>query len=339
MQIAIYIISALLTGFIFSIVTSLLIVSGIEKTGGDPGSPGIMLFVLMFICGILSIATATGMGIAKDKYQKEFPAKFSALIFLFTYFPFHIIGFYFSDEQIGALATPLAILTVIMLFFSYIPFFHMAAQGLIDLNEFVKRQELGGNRHTKFIVLAFLCAIVLFVGWLIFKPETHLPNVWSLQDNWELLESRGHDWRSDAYLNAITFDVNESMPYKIEARYLSNRASDKMYYFDTPNNDDSITGEHEFDPSSWRENAKLEIKRGDWIVDSIQAWNLFLKDKTISTCATPHDKHVTIYMTLDRIGSGRVAWELFLGDCPEDGVGYFYYLDAKTGETFDSYFK
>jgi hypothetical protein len=216
----------------------------------------------------------------------------------------------------------------------------MTAQGFINLNEFVKRQELTGNRYPKFFVLAFLGAIVLFVGWLIFKPETQpLPNVLSLQDNWELLESSGRDWQSDAYLNSVTFDVNESLPYKISADYLSKNMTDEMYSIDIQENGKISTETQEFDPSSRRENAKLQIKREDWIIGSMQAWDLFLKNKTINTCATPHDKHVTIYMTLDRIGSGRLAWQLFLGDCPVDGVSHFYYLDAKTGKTIYDYFE
>lgn len=162
MEIAIYIISALLTNFVFAIVTSMLIVFGIEKTGGDPGSPAIMLVSLLCINGILGIATAVIMGIAKAKYKKNFPAKFSVLIFLFTYLPFHIIGIYSSDKQLGILAVPLATLTVIMLFLSYIPFFHMTAQGLINVNEFVKRKEMAGNRYPEFIFLALLGVIVLF---------------------------------------------------------------------------------------------------------------------------------------------------------------------------------
>ena len=170
MQISTYIISALLTNFVFSVATSFFIFSTIEKAGDDPGSPGILLFVLMFICGILSIVTATIMGIAKAKYQKEFPAKFSALIFVFTYFPVHIIGLYFSDKQLRSLSIPLTDWSRNMMFFSYMPFFHMTTQGLINLNEFVKRQELAGNRYPKFFVLASFGAIILFVGWLIFKP-------------------------------------------------------------------------------------------------------------------------------------------------------------------------
>jgi len=161
MQISTYIISALLTNFVFSVATFFYIFSTIEKSGDHVDSPGILLFVPMFICGILSIVTATIMGIAKAKFQKEFPAKFSALIFVFTYFPFYIIELYFSD-----LSTPL----FYMMLFSYIPFFHMTTQGLINLNEFVKRQELAGNRYPKFFVWVSFGAIILFVCWLIYKP-------------------------------------------------------------------------------------------------------------------------------------------------------------------------
>jgi len=166
MQMIIYIISALLTNYVFSVETSLLIISAIVKSGDDVGSPGILLFVLMSICGMLSIVTAAIMEIAKTKFQKEFPAKFSVLIFLFTYFPIHIIGFYFSDAQLGSLATPLFNLTFFMMLFSYIPFFHMIAQGLINVNEFVKRKETAGNRYPKFIFLAFLGVIVPFVCYI-----------------------------------------------------------------------------------------------------------------------------------------------------------------------------
>src|SRR4030095_8208289 len=101
-------------------------------------------------------------------------------------------GLYFPDERLEFLEIPL----VVMLFFSYIPFFHMTAQGLVNLSRFVTKQELAGNRYPKLFVLASLGAIVLFTGWLIFKPETQpLPNVLSLQDNWKLLESGGRDWQ------------------------------------------------------------------------------------------------------------------------------------------------
>ena len=170
MQIPTYIISAVLTNFVFSVATFFFIFSAIEKSGDTVDSPGILLFVLVFFCGILSIVTATIMGIAKAKFQKEFPAKFSALIFVFTYFPIHIIELYFSDKQLDSLAIPLWDWAVYMMFFSYIPFFHMTTQGLINLDEFVKRQELAGNRYPKFFVQASFGAIILFVGWLICKP-------------------------------------------------------------------------------------------------------------------------------------------------------------------------
>lgn len=338
MQIAIYIISALLTNYIFSVLTSLLIVFGIERTGGDPGSPGIMLVSLLCINGILSIATAVIMGIAKGKYKKEFPEKFSVLIFLFTYLPFHIIGIYFSDEQLGALAAPLATLTVIMLFLSYIPFFHMTAQGLINLNEFVKRQELAGKRHMKFIVLAFLGAIVLFVGWLIFKRETQpSTGMLSLQDNWQLLEAGGQDWQSDAYLQNIVFYPNSRLPYEISATYLSKSTSEEIYSIDNKKSEiyhTETSGTYEM-----RESAKLPIKRDDWSIGSIQAWNMFMQIESVNSCVQPSEKNAFFYMALHRIASGRLAWDLSVSGCSTLADHSSYYLDAKTGERIGSYFE
>jgi hypothetical protein len=167
MQIALYFISAFLTNIAFSVATAVLVTFGFDKLGEDPGSPGIMLIGLICICGLLSLITAAIMVDAKTKYQKEFPAKVSMIIFLFTYFPFHIYGLYFSSVQLGFLAAPLGILLVIMLYFSYIPFFHMTAQSLINTNEFVNRQATTGNWYPKFIFLAFLGMLVLFSGWFI----------------------------------------------------------------------------------------------------------------------------------------------------------------------------
>jgi hypothetical protein len=337
MRIAIYIISALLTNYVFSFATTLLITAGFDKMGSDPGSPGILLFSLMCICGIFSIVTVTIMEIGKAKYRKEFSAKFSALIFLFTYFPTHIIGLFIPDIQLGFLSAPIGILLAIMLFFSYIPLFHMTAQGLVNLNEFVKRQELAGNRYPKYFVPAFLVVIVLFIGWLMSKPAIPpSPNVLSLQDHWELLESSGRDWQSDAYLNEIVFDVNEIFLYKISASYLSKSMPDERYSIDI-NEKGEIYNKETSEIYPMRESAKLPIKREDWAIGSTQAWDLYLKDKTISAHATSREKYVPMYMRLDRTVSGRLAWELVVVDCPDECVRYSFYLDAKTGETIDSY--
>ncbi|MEW5870732.1 MAG: hypothetical protein AB1894_15775 [Chloroflexota bacterium] len=339
MRIAIYIISALLTNYVFSLVTTLLVVAGIEKMGSDPGSPGIMLFSLLCICGILSIATATIMGIGKAKYHKEFPAKFSALIFLFTYFPAHIIGLYVPyDEKLDFLAAPLGGLLAIMMLFSYIPFFHMTAQGLVNLYEFVKRQELAGNRYAKFFVLAGIGGIVLLTGWLMSRPATGpLPKVMSLQENWIMLESGGRDWQSDAYLNEITFDVNRVMPYKISATYLSKSTPDEQYSIYI-NAKGEIFNKETSKNYPMRETAKLPINREDWAIESTQAWEMFFKDETLSTCVAKRDPHVWMYMALRRTMSGRLAWELAIGGCPDEAVrSHHYYLDAKTGEIIESY--
>ncbi|MHC1782403.1 MAG: hypothetical protein AB9891_06520 [Anaerolineaceae bacterium] len=260
MKIAIYIISACLTNFLFSFATTIIITMGFDKMGSDPGSPVILLISLMCICGILSIVTATIMGTVKTKYQKEFPAKFSLLIFLLTYFPSHIVEFFFPEQQLDILAAPLGILLAIMLFFSYIPFFHMTAQGLINLYVFARKQELAGKWYAKLFVLAFTSAIVIFTGWLIFNPQTQpSPNLLSLHDNWELLETSGRDWQRDAYLNDVVFDVNEAMPYKISATYLSKSKPEERYSI-AINENGNIYNKETLENYPMRESAKLPIK-------------------------------------------------------------------------------
>ena len=339
MRIVIYIISALITNFVFSVATSLLVVHGIDKSGGDPGAPIIMLVGLMCICGILGILAAAAMGIAKTKYQKEFPAKLSALIFLFTYFPFHIIGLYFSDEQSGILAAPLGTLTVLMLFFSYIPFFHMTAQGFINLYEFVKRQESAGNRHTKFIVLALLAVISFLVGWLIFKPVTQpSTGVLSLEDNWLLLETGGQGWQRDAYLQNIVFYPNSRLPYEISATYLSESTPEENYSIEI-NKRGEISKAETGETYPMRDSAKLPIYKEDWEIGSVQAWNLFMQIKSVNACVKPSENTAFFYMALHRIPSGKLAWELSVSGCStlENHSGYL--LDAKTGERIESYFE
>ena len=139
MEFTIYFFTTVVMGFLFSFVTSMLLVFGIEQTGGDPGTPAIMLVSLMCICGILSVITASIMSWVKAKYKKEFPAKYSVLIFIVMYLPFHIIGIYFPDAQ----SEILAIIITFMLFLSFVPLFHATAQALINVYEFfAKRKNL-----------------------------------------------------------------------------------------------------------------------------------------------------------------------------------------------------
>ncbi len=136
MLFAIYLISALIDGFLFSVVTSMLIVTGIEKTGGDAGTPALMLIALMFICGLLSLYTASIMSWERNEQKKRIPVIVSAITFLALYLPFHIIGLYFSYGKLDFLAIPF----MIMMFSSYIPFFRMTAQTLINVYEFFERK-------------------------------------------------------------------------------------------------------------------------------------------------------------------------------------------------------
>jgi hypothetical protein len=132
---AIHIVSTISACFLFSFVTALLIVFGIEENGGDPGAPIIMLISLLVICGLLSFLTASAMAVAKLIYRKEFPVTLSSVIFPFMYLPFHILGFYFPDRELDFLASS----SIVLLFFSFVPFYHAISQIFINIYEFLKK--------------------------------------------------------------------------------------------------------------------------------------------------------------------------------------------------------
>ncbi len=189
----------------------------------------------------------------------------------------------------------------------------------------------------KFYVLAGISGIVLLTGWWMVTPgPPPSPSVMSLQENWELLESGGRDWQSDAYLNDVYFDVIGILPYKISATYLSKSKPDEQYSIDIDENG-NIHKKETSKNYPMRESAKLPIKREDWTIGSVQAWDLFLKSNTISTCTTSDDKHIPIHMHLGRILSGRLAWSLLVSDCFDERDSSSFYLDAKTGEKIKSY--
>ena len=191
----------------------------------------------------------------------------------------------------------------------------------------------------KFIVLAALGAIVLFVGWLLFKPETQpLTGVLSLQDNWQLLEAGGQDWQSDAYLEDVVFYPNSRLLCEISATYLSKSAPEEIYSIDI-NGKGRIYNKETSDIYPMRESAKLPIKREDWKIGSVEAWNKFMQIESVNACVKPSEKNAFFYMALHRTASGRLAWELSVSGCSTLEDHTSYYLDAKTGETVGSYFE
>ena len=205
-------------------------------------------------------------------------------------------------------------------------------------SEFLKRQGFSGKQYPKFVILASLGAIVLFAGLLIFKPQTQPTGVLSLQDNWQLLESGGQDWRSDAYLQEVEFYPNSRLPYEISATYLSKSKRKEIYSIDI-NKKGRILNKNTSDASPMRESTKLPIKRDDWKIGSVQAWNMFMQIEDVNLCLKPSETHVSFFMYLHRIASGRLAWDLSIWGCSLVGDDSSYYLDAKTGETIESYFK
>lgn len=136
--IALFIIAILFASLLFSYASAVLIMVGIEASGGEPGSIVVMFVGLLVITLLLSVVVTTAMLIAKKRYHKSFPARWSVVLFLLLYLPFQINGLFFPDDRFDSLATLLSV----MFFFSFIPFFHCIAQSLINLAAFIRQRNI-----------------------------------------------------------------------------------------------------------------------------------------------------------------------------------------------------
>ncbi len=137
---AIYLFSALLSDFLFSFMTTNLIVFGIENVNGDPGAPIIMLIGFLFICGVLGTLTAIFTPSMEENFEgrfhRELTAKSSGIAFLVMYLPFHIMGIFFNSGKLDFLAIP----SVILLLLSYVPFYFMITKSFVHLYELLKER-------------------------------------------------------------------------------------------------------------------------------------------------------------------------------------------------------
>ncbi len=136
MSVLIRIVSIALSSFLYSFITSLLIMFGIEESGGDPGTPAIMLVGFLIICMFLGILTASIMSNAKEKRNKAFPVKISLPAFITMYAFGHIFAIYFPTVAF------LGNLSAILLFVSYVPFYHVFSQSLLNGYAFIKERRL-----------------------------------------------------------------------------------------------------------------------------------------------------------------------------------------------------
>ncbi|MDH5647831.1 MAG: hypothetical protein OEZ01_17600 [Candidatus Heimdallarchaeota archaeon] len=143
-RIIIHITAAFLASKLYSYFTTMLVLFGIEKGGGDLGSPGIMLVLLFGLCVAASFSIAIVMEYKKPTSKKELSVKTALIIFLLTYFPIHIAEYYFPGQAPGFLAIPLTLL----MFFSFIPLYYTIAQSLFNIFEYLKILIIKGSKRS-----------------------------------------------------------------------------------------------------------------------------------------------------------------------------------------------
>lgn len=191
--------------------------------------------------------------------------------------------------------------------------------------------QLGAQNNPRLKANIIIVSIFLLVGigYVIFKSQTKdVPTLVSLKDNWDILQATAYNWQNDAYLTDVSFDSTGQDPAQLSAEYHSHHINDRtlIIWIDSFGRVNTVP----LKLSPLRSGAQDQVYREDWIIDSQEALNSFLKDETISSCL--RRTKTQWQMSLNSVGQNEVTWSLFIVNCPEEGKAKFYDLNAKTGE-------
>gem|GEM_PF-5912140 len=217
-----------------------------------------------------------------------------------------------------------------------------------------KAIELQIRRQRKAMLVVAACLLLLLgAGWVFFRPnKNNVPQVASLKETWEILESSAREWQEDAYLTNVSFNVTREIiidPFaiKISAEFHSSHVpSDEMLFVGITNSGKVIKHLIDMMPGQAQESkpegiyggvgsrTEIPIYQGEWSIESQDALNIFAKDREVGLCFSS-SKASSIELSLNKAYTEYPAWELIIVNCPDKGEYRAYYLNARTGELFD----
>jgi len=192
-------------------------------------------------------------------------------------------------------------------------------------------------------MLRKLSAISLFfLVWSIqscSQPPTRMPNarVESLRDNYLVLLNESQNWRKDAYLESVSFDLEDD-------------GGTINAHFQSPSDDDESL-RVVYDPTTseittevFVQNAPIlmhvPIKEADWKLDSVDVMRTFLSFDDVAKLwiERPNQRCNALELRHFYVADQWVlAWVLTIADCNINSlgrVGYFY-LDPLSGKRLD----
>ncbi len=167
-----YIVSAIFTDLVFSVITVFLITYSPDNVDQERGAIGVLM-IFMCTCGMLSTVPFAIMELVDANFHRRLPVKYSLVVFLLTYFPALAIGMFSNELHIPTTDSPAYLIAFIMLLLSYMAFFHISAESLMKLVNFPEWSEVCTKIHPRFLYTAawtlgiVILILLLVLLWLI----------------------------------------------------------------------------------------------------------------------------------------------------------------------------
>ncbi len=166
-----YIVSAILSDLVFSVITVFLMTYGPNNGDQERGAIG-SLMIFLCSCGLLTIVPFAIMELVDTNFHRRLPVKYSLAVFLLTYFPALAIGIFSNELHIQTTGSPAYLIMFLMLILSYVAFFHISAESLLKLDRFTGWSEVFPKIQPRFLHMAawtlgiVILIILLVVLWL-----------------------------------------------------------------------------------------------------------------------------------------------------------------------------
>ena len=184
-----------------------------------------------------------------------------------------------------------------------------------------KKNQNGPNLLIVFLVVAVVMGVMIFS--YNYFTRSDLSAYISLKDNWSALDAKAHQWKSDAYLFSVEYEIPSKN--KITAKYLSPSVPQGELLVMIDN-----SGQFVMDPLNLGFDAVVSkpIRLEDFKTDSQDAVIIFGRNQDLAVCPKTSKKQLSMESDMN----GYPTWALVILDCPTSGKYKNAYINAQTGE-------
>jgi hypothetical protein len=181
------------------------------------------------------------------------------------------------------------------------------------------------NQNRPNLLVVFIVVAVVMGGILLvyYFNNPNQPTVLSLKDNWAALDAKAHQWKNDAYLFNVEYEIPSDD--KLMVKYLAPSVPQDEFLISINKSGELVT-----DPLHLGFEAAVSkpIQLQDFKTDSQEAMAVFAQDNSLSKCPKSSKKQLSMESDL----MGFPTWTLVIFDCPTAGKYKTSYLNAQTGQ-------